>query len=404
MKFCIVACLALFQLTTALGFVIPWREEARFQRLLRERRFDDIEARIIAMDRELKDPFLREYLDDAIQGMINDPDDATRAINQWCSMRPASFVAFTAKGYLCTAIAWRHRGCEYARDVPEENMRRFHQYLLYAETALTNAYALNPDFPLAATEMITVSMGRCRPRSEMEQWFNRAIQTKKAGPRTYGCKELYLQPKWLGSVEEVLSFCYEIDRPETPPLITAITYGDTWHDMPQREVALLGNHEYLMRTALAYDRSSLRYFWRRRQHLFCAFFAERAHNYPLAVKHLNWISWRDGDDELPLWENKAAFLADRANAFRQTPRAIDLRFVLFGVLGLTTLLFYIPVFVCAYRENRPWRDSLIIGASLVFLATRADYWQPGLGTLSFVVAHAFIAWRIHCERTHRAVS
>lgn len=391
-------------LTSAQGFVVPWNEEARFQKLLRARDFDAIEARLTALDRDVTDPLMRDCLYNAFEGLVRDTDDATRAIDQWCQQRPSSHIAFTAKGYLYTDIAWKHRGCDFASQVPAENMRRFHEALLTAEAALTKAYALNPSFPFSSTEMITVSMGLCRPRPEMESWFQRATCAKTLDPRAYACKELYLQPKWLGSIEELLDYCREVDRPDVPVLIVATTYGNTWLDLTSRRAQLLNETEFLSRAAQAYDRSTRRYFWRHNQHLYCAFLACRAHNYPLAVKHFNWVEWRDGDEKIGLWKMDSGFRVDRATAFREAPGAIDFRIVFRSVLGLTAALFYIPVIFLAHRERRTWRDTLFLGASLAALACFADSWQPGIGTITFVGVHVATACRILRERRARAAA
>jgi len=234
-----------------------------FQSLLRKRQFSAIEALITRMDNKIRDPLERARIDGAFSAMCSDPQNASLAIDEWCAKKPNPWIAYTARGYLLIEVAWKHRGCDWAVNVPSEKMRLFHEHLLMAEKALTTAYELNPGFPFAATEMITVSMGLCKPRAEMEKWFQWATTAKTSSPSANRNKVLYLQPKGHGSVEELLSFADEVDCPDTPPLTVATTYANIWYNMPNNpKSALLSNPKFLRNATLAYVRSLEQYPYR----------------------------------------------------------------------------------------------------------------------------------------------
>jgi len=355
------------------------------------------------MDNKIRDPLERARIDGAFSAMCSDPQNASLAIDEWCAKKPNSWIAYTARGYLLIEVAWKHRGCDWAVNVPSEKMRLFHENLRMAETALTTAYELNPGFPFAATEMITVSMGLCKPRAEMEKWFQRATTAKTSSPSANRNKVLYLQPKWHGSVEELLSFADEVDCPDTPPLTVATTYANIWYNMPNNQKStLLSNPKYLRNATLAYVRSLEQYPYRRNQHLFCAFFSLRSGNYPLAAKHFNRFEWRAKMPDLFCWPSKTAFEADRALAFSRSPQTINHRILMIWMLGAVAGGFYIPTLVRAIRQGRSWADTLVVGIILVFFAFRLNGYLPHWGTIGFVIIHVLAAGHmIREERQER---
>lgn len=374
-------------------------ESAVFRRLLQNRDFSTIEALITRMDNKIQDPLERSRIDGALFAMCSDPHNASIAMDEWCAKYPNSWVAYTARGYLYVEVAWRYRGCGWASTVPEEGMRQFHAHLRMAEAALTKAFELNPATPFAATEMITVLMGSCGPRAEMEKWYHRAITAKATDSLAYESKTLYLTPKWHGSVEEVLAFADEVDRSDALPRTVAVIYGNIWlHMSHYRESALLSNPKYLSNAAQAYARFSETYPYRRTPRIFCAFFALRSGNYPLAAKQFNSVEWRSKTPDLCFWKSKAAFEADRALAFSHSPRTIDHRKLMLLILGAVAGLFYIPVIVRAIKQGRSWADTLALGAILMFFAFRLNGYLPHWGTGGFVIVHVLTAGHMIREK------
>lgn len=295
-------------------------EKILFRQLLFEHRFDEIKKITEQMDQNLTDVWERQRIRIALTSMYDEPyfADAFEHINLWCEQHPDSYLAYTVRGYLYVTLAWESRGDGYALEVSDDAWYDFRSNLKFAEEELTYAYELNPKFSMAATEMITVSMGLAYPRSEMEKWFQRAIAVTNIADRTYDCKVLYLQPKWLGSVEELLAFAYETDDSGTPIFTVATTYGNTWFDMPSRRTHLLHNKTFLQRAALAYKRSLVKYPYRTVQRKFCAFFAVKSGNYSLAVEQFKYFSWEEKDKHLHLWKTEKEYKSDRAKSFRNS--------------------------------------------------------------------------------------
>src|SRR5580704_15009803 len=71
---------------------------------------------------------------------------------------------------------------------------------------LTQAYSIDPNDARAATEMITVCMGQSSPDTEMEIWFDRAINADPDSQSACESKLMFLEPKWGGSQDACLAF------------------------------------------------------------------------------------------------------------------------------------------------------------------------------------------------------
>jgi hypothetical protein len=102
--------------------------------------------------------------------------------------------------------AWRERGNGYADSVTEKGWKGFEEDLEIAERTLIKGWEADPteiDIPIA---MITVCMGRSHQRSDMEVWFNRAMKLNPNSYEAVSAKEYYLEPKWLGSDQQLLDF------------------------------------------------------------------------------------------------------------------------------------------------------------------------------------------------------
>ncbi len=78
-------------------------------------------------------------------------------------------------------------------------MRRFGERAAEARQALQEAWRLDPDDSLSATEMITVEMAIGQgDRGEMEKWFQRAMEADSNNLKACNSKLLWLEPKWRG--------------------------------------------------------------------------------------------------------------------------------------------------------------------------------------------------------------
>jgi tetratricopeptide (TPR) repeat protein len=115
-------------------------------------------------------------------------------------------VSLLFKGNYYTVYAWDARGRGFANTVTPEGARLMQERLEVASAALMKAYDLNPNDAAAATAMMGVELGQGKGKDVLEMWFARAM---KADPDNYqACanKLYYLEPKWYGSMEEMLAF------------------------------------------------------------------------------------------------------------------------------------------------------------------------------------------------------
>jgi hypothetical protein len=110
------------------------------------------------------------------------------------------------KGEAYIAMAWHARGNGYANTVTSDGWKTFADRLVVADGALTRAWQLNTNDPRAAVEMMTVQLGQGQGRDRLELWFNRAMQADTNDYDACSSKLYYLEPKWYGSVDDMLAF------------------------------------------------------------------------------------------------------------------------------------------------------------------------------------------------------
>ncbi|HRJ70839.1 MAG TPA: hypothetical protein PLS03_01370 [Terrimicrobiaceae bacterium] len=103
-------------------------------------------------------------------------------------------------------LAWASRGSGWASTVTREGWRGMAVQLDLAERILTEAAREHPDAPKLAVKMITVELGQGRGRARMEEWFQKAIAADPDECAAYDRKMYYLQPKWYGSMSDVIAF------------------------------------------------------------------------------------------------------------------------------------------------------------------------------------------------------
>jgi len=110
------------------------------------------------------------------------------------------------KGEVYIQLAWQARGYGYANTITSEGAKLFAQHLAEAGDFLTTAWQLNTNDSRIAVKMMTVELGQGQGLDQMELWFERAMA---ADPNNYDAcnsKLQYLEPKWYGSVADMLKF------------------------------------------------------------------------------------------------------------------------------------------------------------------------------------------------------
>jgi hypothetical protein len=122
---------------------------------------------------------------------------------------PKNPVRQSLDGAYYVLSAWNARGSGWANSVKPEQWAQFNVRLAKAQTILENAYAQYPAEGEIARSMLKVELGQGQGRERMELWFQRAIQANPDDYAAYRAKEWYLQPRWYGSLEDIVAFGQE---------------------------------------------------------------------------------------------------------------------------------------------------------------------------------------------------
>ena len=129
------------------------------------------------------------------------------------------WLVHMAAGDRALTLAWEARGSGWARDVTEEGWKGFHENMDDARAHFTEAWALCPGYPEAATKMITVAGADKRPDElSHRDWFERAIMAQFDYPEAYSTYFWYLRPRWGGHTNDMYNFgvyCLNTKRYDT---------------------------------------------------------------------------------------------------------------------------------------------------------------------------------------------
>jgi hypothetical protein len=118
--------------------------------------------------------------------------------------------------------AWRARGSGSAGTVTQQGWEGFNKHLALARKSLTEAWRLEPDFPLAPCRMIYVSLGDS-DITEMRLWFDRTVADQIDYPEAWSEMRWGLRPRWYGNEKAMLAFG-----------VTALNTGRFDTDVPRK--------------------------------------------------------------------------------------------------------------------------------------------------------------------------
>ena len=125
--------------------------------------------------------------------------------NNW----PDESISWLLKGRGYIQMAWEARGNGYADTVTDEGWKLFGERLAIAEESLHRARMLNPKDPRIAEAVLVVELGQGKGPGRLDMWFKRAMELNPNDYSACSKKLYYLEPKWHGSVEEMLQFGHE---------------------------------------------------------------------------------------------------------------------------------------------------------------------------------------------------
>src|SRR6185503_19500901 len=101
---------------------------------------------------------------------------------------------------------WDARGSGTRNTVTPEGWKLFRERLAEARKFVEAAWKTAPTNAAIPNAMLQVAVGQQWARSEMEQWFKRAMDLDPKNYRACDIKLGYLQPKWYGSAEDMVAF------------------------------------------------------------------------------------------------------------------------------------------------------------------------------------------------------
>lgn len=206
--------------------------------------------------------------------------------------------------------AWRARGNGWANSVTEQGARDFAGDLMRARLALTQAWQLNTNYPLAADNMMNVALG-AGSIGEMRLWFDRAIAAQLDDSEAWSRMRWGLRPRWYGSEESMLAFGitalntrrYDTDVPRR--------FFDSVTDLESEEGLPDGGHIFgrddvwprmqeLYEGYLAYTAKANEYSngW----HSTYAVVAYLAGKYDVAAQQLRAVNWNPVQENLSGWK------------------------------------------------------------------------------------------------------
>lgn len=122
-------------------------------------------------------------------------------------------VLLTLRANYFREFAWEARGTSYAYAISEDNWDLYGARLEEALNVLLEIWDLNPQDADIAAQIQQLYAQSCD--GEAETWYQRAIQIDPGHYQARSIKLHFLQPKWCGSVEELVSFgreCYATER------------------------------------------------------------------------------------------------------------------------------------------------------------------------------------------------
>lgn len=106
--------------------------------------------------------------------------------------------------------AWAWRGSGWAKDVTEEGWRGFSSNLKQARDCLIKAHEIHPEYPEAATLMITVAMGGGDELGVDErEWFDKATSAQIDHLDAYHRLRNAMLPRWGGSYKDMYDVALE---------------------------------------------------------------------------------------------------------------------------------------------------------------------------------------------------
>jgi hypothetical protein len=140
-----------------------------------------------------------------------DAIEKSEQVSQWCKR--------TLQGGLHVRLGWDARGAGWAGEVKPEGWEGLEEHLKIALRHLIVAHTLKPEYPEAASKMITIAMAGHAPDGQDERyWFDLAVEAQLDWPDAYDRYRYAMFPRWGGSHGQMYAFgmeCFDTGRFDT---------------------------------------------------------------------------------------------------------------------------------------------------------------------------------------------
>jgi hypothetical protein len=216
--------------------------------------------------------------------------------------------------------AWKARGSGLAKTVTPEGGKLFEERIAQAHKRLVRAHELAPDRPEAATVMIAVAMASGMDRAHMEVWFTRAMEADPDNINACLAKITYLQPKWHGSLDEVVDFADQCLRTKNwssyIPLTAAAGVTDLYQCFPREVFRGTISHPLIWnRVEAAYNGMLAAYPDDRSTRTMYAVWCSRAGQWKLAKEQFDTLGdnvWLERFKNKEEWQNMVRIVRKNA--------------------------------------------------------------------------------------------
>jgi tetratricopeptide (TPR) repeat protein len=200
------------------GYPLATADKRAALRLLRARRFDQLDAWIVDLQTQFEADYHKERWPIAALEAFHEPDPTLAPLlDAWVEAMPDSWAALAARGNYQAAIGWHRRGYKWASETPPQNFRRMAAAHRISFPDLDEALARNPNLVAAHITLIQVGMANSAPLKVMRALLDDALARC---PDCFAVRAAFmwsLLPRWGGSYARMQAFADESARVSSNP-------------------------------------------------------------------------------------------------------------------------------------------------------------------------------------------
>jgi tetratricopeptide (TPR) repeat protein len=213
-------------------------DKLALQRLLRARRFDELDAWLVDLQQQFEDDPRKERWPSAGLAAFDVADPQLGPLlDAWVDAKPGSYMALAARGVYHNAAAWKERGGRWASETTPKQFRAMEAEHRTAFPDLAEALRLHPTLTEASRTLIEIGKANGRPKRELRQILDAAL---KRCPDCFNIRVTYilaLRPRWSGSHSAMRAFAAESERASKNPRMRALAGFVDWDDCDALETS-----------------------------------------------------------------------------------------------------------------------------------------------------------------------